>query len=309
MKLLSIDFYFAGNVNKQINDYLIENNCKRLLSQLIDRDNIEYYFKFKAGKESRTLFIDSGAFTAWSKGKTIDIDEYISYLNNNIDDITLCASVDCIPGELTRRPTIKELQESPVNSWNNYLYMRERIKDKDKLLPVFHIGEDFKDLNKILNTKLDGNFIPYIGLGGTVGLTVKVKSDWYNTVFKVIKQSENPNVKTHAFGMTSFNLLETYPFTSCDSTSWLMTAANGNIYTKYGIVSLSERSTHKPNHILKLNSNVVKDIECQINNCGFDLQQCVDSYLYRMMVNINYIQNFVNNYEYKGTKIYQKRLF
>ena len=32
--------------------------------------------------------------------------------------------------------------------------------------------------------------------------------------FKMISESNNPHVKTHAFGMTSLKLLEQYPFTN-----------------------------------------------------------------------------------------------
>ena len=88
--------------------------------------------------------------------------------------------------------------------------MRERVKQPNKLLPVFHIGEDFKYLNNMCNAILDGKHIPYIALGGTVGLDRKTKDTWYNTAFRVIKQSKNPNVKVHAFGMTSLDILEKY---------------------------------------------------------------------------------------------------
>ena len=209
-----------------------------------------------------------------------------------------------------RKPTLKEQQQSPILSWENYMYMRERIIQKDKLLPVFHIGEDFKYLNNMCNVILDGKHIPYIALGGTVGLDRKTKDTWYNTAFKVIKQSSNPNVKVHAFGMTSLDILEKYPFTSADSTSWLMTAANGNIHTRFGIVNVVEGGKNKPNHISKLpleaNELIQKDLW---NNSELSIEQCAEDYSNRWIANIDYLYNWADNYQYKGNDRYQKRLF
>ena len=42
------------------------------------------------------LFLDSGAYSAWSKGVTIDIDEYISFIKKNIKYITVYANLDVI---------------------------------------------------------------------------------------------------------------------------------------------------------------------------------------------------------------------
>ena len=98
----------------------------------------------------------------------------------------------------------------------------------------------------MLETKFDGKHIPYIGVSPANDRSTKEKNEWFEIVFRMIGQSSNPNVKTHAFGMTSLPVLERYPFTSADSTSWIMTGANGGIMTPNGTVVISEKQ--KDNH-------------------------------------------------------------
>lgn len=307
---MSFDLYFAGVQNMSAEQAMLDRGCCRLYSQLRDRQRGQLWLDHTKENPGTKVFVDSGAFSAWSRGKEIDVDEYINYVNTNTNELTLFASVDNIPGELTRTPTLKEKQQSPILSWENYLYMRERVKDKDKLLPVFHIGEDFKYLNNICNVILDGKHIPYIALGGTVGIKDrKVKENWYKQCFRVIKDSKNPNVKVHAFGMTSLNILENFPFTSADSTSWLMTSNNGNIITRFGVVCVSNISSDKPNHISKLPKHTQQQIAAEVAQYGLTLEECSEDYKKRSVFNVNHLQDWADNYQYKGNDRYQKRLF
>lgn len=307
---MSFDLYFAGVQNMSAEQAMLDRGCCRLYSQLRDRPRGQLWLDHAKENPGTKVFVDSGAFSAWSRGKEIDVDEYINYVNTNTNELTLFASVDNIPGELTRTPTLKEKQQSPVLSWENYLYMRERVKDKDKLLPVFHIGEDFKYLNNICNVILDGNHIPYIALGGTVGIKDrKVKENWYKQCFRVIKDSKNPNVKVHAFGMTNLEILENYPFESADSTTWLMAAINGELCTKYGRICVSQQVQHKPSHYNKLPQLVQQQINEQCVLYGTSIEQCMEDQDSRQLYNINYFKDWADNYKYKGNNRYQKRLF
>ena len=307
---MSFDLYFAGVQNMMAEETMFERGCCRLYSQLRDRQRGQLWLDYTKEHPGTKVFVDSGAFSAWSKGRKIDVDEYIDYINTNTNELTLFASVDNIPGELTRTPTLKEKQQSPILSWENYMYMRERVKEKDKLLPVFHIGEDLKYLNHMCNIILDGKHIPYIALGGTVGIRdSKIKENWYKQCFRVIKDSKNPNVKVHAFGMTSLKILENFPFTSADSTSWLMVANNGNLRTRFGVVCVSNGASDRPNHISKLSKHKQQQIADEIAQYGITLEECSEDYKKRSVFNINHLQDWADNYEYKGNDRYQKRLF
>ena len=307
---MSFDLYFAGVQNMMAEETMFERGCCRLYSQLRDRQRGQLWLDYTKEHPGTKVFVDSGAFSAWSKGRKIDVDEYIDYINTNTNELTLFASVDNIPGELTRTPTLKEKQQSPILSWENYMYMRERVKEKDKLLPVFHIGEDLKYLNNMCNIVLDGKHIPYIALGGTVGIRdSKIKENWYKQCFRVIKDSKNPNVKVHAFGMTSLKILENFPFTSADSTSWLMVANNGNLRTRFGVVCVSNGASDRPNHISKLSKHKQQQIADEIAQYGITLEECSEDYKKRSVFNINHLQDWADNYEYKGNDRYQKRLF
>lgn len=307
---MSFDLYFAGVQNMSAEQAMLDRGCCRLYSQLRDRQTGQLWLDRAKENPGTKVFVDSGAFSAWSKGKRIDVDEYIHYINTNVNELTLYASVDNIPGQLTRTPTLKEKQLSPKISWENYLYMRECVKDKDKLLPVFHIGEDFKYLDNICNIIIDGKHIPYIALGGTVGIKDrKVKENWYKQCFKVIQQSSNPNVKVHAFGMTCLTILENFPFTSADSTRWLMASMNGKLITRFGEVCVSDVSSDKPNHISKLPKHAQQQIAAEVAQYGLTLEECSEDYKKRSVFNVNHLQDWADNYQYKGNDRYQKRLF
>lgn len=303
---MSFNLYLAGGKVTTKDNIIIQRGCDVLFSQLNDRKAITNFIQLM---DNNKLFIDSGAYSAWSKGKPINVDDYIKFINENIDKFTLFASVDNIPGELRRTPTLQEKKDSPVLSWENYLYMREQVKDKDKLLPVFHIGEDFKHLQNMLDATFSGQHIPYIGLGGTVGLACTVKEDWYKQCFKIIQQSSNPNVKVHAFGMTNLEILENYPFESADSTTWLMAAINGELCTKYGRICVSQQVQHKPSHYNKLPQLVQQQINEQCVLYGTSIEQCMEDQDSRQLYNINYFKDWADNYKYKGNNRYQKRLF
>ena len=303
---MSFNLYLAGGKVKTQDDIIIKRGCDVLFSQINDRKAIKKFLELMSNNK---LFIDSGAYSAWSKNKHIDVDDYIKFINENTDKFTLFASVDDIPGELRRKPTLWEQRESPAKSWHNYLYMREQVKDKDKLLPVFHIGEDFRHLQNMLDATFSGQHIAYIGLGGTVGLACTVKEDWYKQCFKIIQQSSNVNVKVHAFGMTNLEILENYPFESADSTTWLMAAVNGELCTKYGRICVSPQVQHKPSHYNKLPQLIQQQINEQCVLYGTSIEQCMEDQDSRQLYNINYFKDWADNYKYKGNNRYQKRLF
>lgn len=301
---MSFDLYFAGTQNEDCEFFMLKNNLCRLQSQVNDRKNISRWCQEEVhGK----LFIDSGAYTVYTRNIDLDVDEYIKYINSIDEHLTIFAQVDKIPGVHGQPKTKEQILEAPELSWKNYCYMRERVKSPDKLLPIFHRREDWKYLHQMLETTFDGKHIPYIGLAATTDSSTKEKEIWFDKCFAIIKKSSNPQVKTHAFGMTSLKLLERYPFTSADSTSWIMIGANGNILTPFGLVTVSDSQQHLKNHIS--NNLGEKQLKKYLQSIGIELELVRTDYKYRMLANLIYLKNWADNYVYKGSKIIRKKLF
>lgn len=298
-----MNLYMAGSTFSELNDIMRQKNYNKLLSQINDRKCIlEWVDYFRKHPECKSkLFIDSGAFSAHTKGVQLDVDEYIDFLNENEDAFTVYAQVDKIPGTFGIPYTREQLLEAPEKSWQNYLYMAPKLKNKDKLIPIFHQGEDFKWLNNMLEyTDENGNHIPYIGISTRNDAPMKDKRNWLELVFHTIATSSNPNVKTHAFGMTSFPLLESFPFTSADSTAWIMTSVNGSVFTPYGTILVSEKSIHNKGHFYNLSRPQQDAILKYIQDMGFTFEELSKDYRKREVFNITYMNNWANNYVYKG---------
>lgn len=311
---MGFNLYFAGGHAISTDDYLKERGANRLFNQLYERNGIgKRWIEHKKTHPNTTskLFVDSSAYSAHTKGAEVDIDAYIEYVNDNVGMFDCIAELDKIPGVFRQPKTREQLLEAPQISWDNYLYMRERMVEKDKLLPIFHMGEDFKWLNLMLETTFEGGkHIPYIGISPANDSTTKHKDNWMERVFEVIRNSSNPDVKTHAFGMTITSQLERHPFYSADSTSVLLTGAMGNIMTSKGLVDLSQKNGGI-DAVRRLPKPVQVEIESIIKETGahFSLEQLVDDYKLRALFNVQYMLDWAENYEFKGIKNRQRRLF
>lgn len=294
------NLYFAGSDNPAWKEYLIAQGANRLASWINDKNVIDGWIESQA---QGNLFIDSGAFSAHTKGVEVDVDKYINFLNELDDHFVLAAQVDKIPGKFREAKTKKQCLEAPLLSWENYLYMRERVKSPDKIVPVFHQNEDFDWLLTMLETTFDGKYIPYIGVSPANDRSTKEKNEWFETVFRLIGQSSNPDVKTHAFGMTSLPVLERYPFTSADSTSWIMTGANGGIMTPKGTIVVSDKQMDNPLNLAYMDQSVVDEVLGLCQKYGFSLDDLKVSYQERVKFNIAYLLDWARNYQYKGTEV------
>lgn len=299
---MSFNLYFAGQVPAHMNDFMKKNKVCKLFSYECDQKQISDYHLGERGP----LFIDSGAFSVAHSNKVVDIDAYIEYINNH-PDIDVWAELDSIPFPILNSKTAKESCEK---SWQSYLYMMERIKvDPDKLLPIYHYGEPFSGLERILNTEVRGKLPDYIGIGGRHGVSTAVQEQYFETVFKIVKNSKNPNVKIHAFGMTVLSLLEKYPFFSADSTSWLLVANNGSIFGKRGNWFVSKKGEHDFNHVLNLPAIAQKQFNKEIEEFGFTYEQVSEDYKNRWKYNILFMKRWADNYVYRPHFVKTRKLF
>lgn len=167
------------------------------------------------------IFLDSGAFSAFTLGVKLSVREYCAYIARNLDilrieDGNIMASVLDGIGD-------------PLETWRNQLEMEARFKIEHGLdirpLPCFHAGEDERYLEHYVKN------YDYITLGGMVGTSTEQLKTWLDRMWSkyLTDGSGNPRLKVHGFGITSVLLMERYPWYSCDSSSWIQSAAFGSI--------------------------------------------------------------------------------
>jgi hypothetical protein len=171
------------------------------------------------------FILDSGAFSAWTKQKEINLDAYIDFCKKHDQYIDHIVTLDVIPGKWGEKEiTPDDFEQSAKKGWENYIKMRDAGLPMNKLLHVFHQGESFKWLEKIVNE------FEYIGIspGNDRGTLNKMK--WIDQCMKYVCDKDGyPKIKFHGFGVTALRLLFRYPWYSTDSTKWLAESRYGRV--------------------------------------------------------------------------------
>ncbi len=153
--------------------------------------------------------LDSGAYSAFTRGKEIDIDQYAEYCKIHGHMFECCVTLDVI-GDGKR-------------SYENWLYLRKKGLD---ILPVYHIGTDEKWLVKYLKKT------EYIGLGAVAKVSSAQRMLSLSRIWQkyLIDRKSIPVAKVHGMGLTAMKIMTTYPWYSIDSTTAVLAAGYGGVF-------------------------------------------------------------------------------
>lgn len=265
---------YTSNFNKGGRIYGRLTDAERELRDGVEHYLESYHYVFRQGHVDRMrndgvrVFLDSGAFSAYTKGVEVDVEAYCAYIRNNAD-IVLCASVlDAIGdfrGTFNNQRRMEQLGTSP--------------------LPCFHYGEPVEALDWYVQN------YEYITIGGMVPISTPQLKLWLDRLWEdhLTDEHGRPRVKVHGFGLTSLPLMMRYPWWSVDSSTWVQWAANGMILVPgVGQVNVSAHSSSRKqlNQHLDTIAPVEREtIEQAIRDRGIDPDRLRNEYITRWVWN------------------------
>jgi len=216
-------------------------------------------------ESGKRVFLDSGAFSAFTLGKTIDLVAYCDYIKRNrdiirVEDNSLMASVLDGIGD-------------PLQTYRNQLLMEEQGV---RPLPCFHYGEDERYLDWYI-----ANY-EYITIGGMVPISNPQLFHWLDRIWNdhLVDGSGRPRIKVHGFGLTSVPLMDRYPWDSVYSSSWVQIGAHGNLFMEGKTMAFSSQSPNAKvpgQHVDTLPPIMREAVEQKLRNQGFDSERLRDN--------------------------------
>lgn len=215
------------------------------------------------------VFLDSGAFSAFTQGVEIDLDAYCEYIKRNQDIILVASVLDGIG--------------DPLKTWQNQQRMQA---NGVRPLPCFHYGEDERYLEDYI-----ANY-EYITLGGMVPINKEQLQFWLDRIWSRYLTDKDglPIRKVHGFGLTRVGLMQRYPWYSIDSSSWVQSARTGAIMIpEHGVVMVSNDSPSRKEQGRHINTIPKMEREViirAIEKRGYELQRLQETYLARWTFNM-----------------------
>lgn len=158
------------------------------------RDVAEILSRFN---QKPDVFADSGAFSAWSLGGSVNVDEYGDWLLKWKEHFTLYANLDVkgdVEAGLRNQRRLESRGLSPI--------------------PVWHSGEPWSVLEDMVAD------YPYIALGGLAGGANANGSDTVKKMLIRCFQIAQGRSVYHGFGLTNPVIMSMFPWYSVDSTTW-----------------------------------------------------------------------------------------
>lgn len=223
------------------------------------------------------LFLNSGAYSAYTQKKTISVDKYADFIHQHGKIFSHIANLD-------------DVGDTGRNSWDNLKALETM---GCKVIPVFHYQDDIIYLKKMM-----ANY-EFIALGGLVGAGAGRKKlrDWLRVIwgkYLTEKDGLTPRLKIHGFGLTDFDLMKRYPWFSVDSSSWVQAGIHGdcifmseNSRLRTIVFSNESPSLNDPNswHYENLNEYKKRAVDRWLLPHNVTARQCASHYSFRHLVN------------------------
>lgn len=265
---------FTANFYRGSNAYNKLNNHEKMALDSVENYLESYHYIHKPASRDRIrdsgrrVFLDSGAFSAFSLGISVDLPAYCRWCIENGDlirvdeDGSLMASVLDGIGD-------------PLQTYRNQLAM-ESLGVRP--LPCFHYGEDERYLEYYMQN------YSYITIGGMVPISTPQLFHWLDRIFGdyICDGAGRPRIKVHGFGLTSAQLMERYPWYSVDSSSWVQIGAHGNLFMDGKTLAFSSQSPNAKvagQHVCTIPEIMREAVFKKLTDDGFDPERMIaDTY-------------------------------
>lgn len=237
--------------------------CRLLQSyDLYPRFLISYAFWHKADvrallerflpRDMLSIFADSGAFSAFSLGLRIEIEDYASWLHQYADLFDVYATLDVI--------------NDPKQTARN----QERLEQMGlRPLPAFHVGSPWPVLDD-LAARYD-----YIALGGMVPFSIRQQllASFVSKAFQIIDNRS----RVHGFGVGYSLIAGRFPWHSLDSSTWTTSFRFGTMHVfdqetgAIFIVDMHNKASVR-DHIARLRANGIDPALLAFAECSTRFQ-------------------------------------
>lgn len=227
----------------------------------------------------RPMFLDSGAFSMFTQGITVDLSEYAAYIKKNSDVIEVASNLDIIG------------RNAEQGTWDNQKKLEGMGVD---IKPVFHARDHDKWLKKYLAEGYD-----YIFLGGMVPETTKYLLEWLDHVWSkyLVRKDGTAKVKVHGFGLTTLDLMFRYPWFSVDSIRWVIIGRYGMVFMdlpdRDAMITFSDQSPRihdYDQHYDSLNPVAKRVVNKRLEELGYDPKLLRTHYGWRDHANISFFE-------------------
>lgn len=230
------------------------------------------------------VMLDSGAFTAWTKGEEVKLEElkrtYGAILDKHghLGKQFWLINLDKIPGAPGRTPGPEEIDEAIRVSDENYNVLVKEFGDI--VLPVFHQGESSK---RLLEVQEMGT---YINVSPRNDMGERLRVRWARHVHRQLKKE----TRTHGLAATGLPMMQDTPWHSVDSASWIMVASYGHIWwpRTMTIISISDDSPNKhlaDKHYVNLSKPEQEQFAAYAEEYGMTIDQLRSDFVFRAIWN------------------------
>lgn len=160
--------------------------------------------------QSKRFMLDSGAFTFFGNGQSVDwldyIKRYADFINRNGVDLYF------------------ELDIDPLIGYEKVVDLRHRLEDMTgkPCIPVWHKSRGKENFLRMCEE------YGYVAIGGIV--SKEIKRSEYPAFKWFISEAHKRGAKIHGLGFTNINGLAEYKFDSVDSTAWISGNKFGGVY-------------------------------------------------------------------------------
>jgi hypothetical protein len=155
----------------------------------------------KCKATDKKFYLDSGVFTARKKNFDIKLEDLIKFCRMYENRIDHVFNLD-------------------MGSYDTQLNnCRQMLKNNIPCIGIISNKMSFDEIKRFIDTS------PYIGLSYIKNIHIATKGNDYEyyleNVFEYLYKNNYKDVKTHALGLTKYDMLKKFPFYSVDSSTWI----------------------------------------------------------------------------------------